>query len=72
MATQSVRLPDDLAQRLAHISATTKRSKSSFLVEALERYLDEVEDLEIALSRVRDPGSEWIDHAEVKRDLGLD
>jgi len=50
----------------------TKRSKSSFLVEALERYLDEVEDLEIALSRVRDPGSEWIDHAEVKRDLGLD
>jgi len=72
MTTQSVRLPDDLAARLAHISATTKRSKSSFLVEALERYLDEVEDLEIALSRVRDPGSAWIDHAEVKRDLGLD
>ncbi|RLE25207.1 MAG: CopG family transcriptional regulator [Acidobacteria bacterium] len=72
MATQSVRLPDDLAQRLTRLSATTKRSKSSFLVEALERYLDEVEDLEIALGRVRDPGSKWIDHAEVKRDLGLD
>ncbi|MCD4749095.1 MAG: ribbon-helix-helix domain-containing protein [Thermoanaerobaculales bacterium] len=72
MVTQSVRLPDDLAQRLAQLSAVTKRPKSSFLVEALERYLDEIEDLEIALSRVRDPGSEWVDHAEVKRDLGID
>ena len=72
MVTQSVRLPDDLAQRLAQLSAVTKRPKSSFLVEALERYLAEIEDLEIALSRVRDPGSEWVDHAEVKRDLGID
>lgn len=72
MVTQSVRLPDDLAQRLAQLSAVTKRPKSSFLVEALERYLDEIEDLEIALSRVRDPGSEWVDHAEVKRDFGID
>ena len=72
MVTQSVRLPEDLARRLADISAATKRSKSSFLIEALRKYLDEVEDLEIALSRLRDPGSEWIDHAVVKRDLGLD
>ena len=72
MVTQSVRLPDGLAERLAELSAATKRPKSSFLVEALERYLDEIEDLEIALSRVRDPGSKWIDHTEVKRDLGID
>ena len=72
MVTQSVRLPDELAQRLAQISAATRRPKSSFLVEALERYLDEVEDLELALSRLRDPGNEWLDHDEVKRDLKID
>lgn len=72
MVTQSVRLPDELAERLGKISSLTRRSKSSFLVEALERYLDDIEDLEIALDRIRDPGSQWIDHAKMKHDLGLD
>ena len=72
MVTQSVRLPDELAQRLEQISTATRRPKSSFLVEALERYLDEIEDLEVALSRLRDPGSEWLDHAEVKVALDAD
>ena len=72
MVSQTVRLPDELAQRLDAIAATTRRSKSSFVLEALERYLDEVEDLEIALSRFRDPDAEWIDHDEARRELGLD
>ena len=72
MVTQSVRLPAELAERLAAVAKATKRSKSSFIIEALERYLEEREDLEIALSRLRDPQSEWLDHAEVKQELGLD
>jgi len=50
----------------------TKRSKSSFIVDALERYLDECEDLELALSRFRDPDAEWVEHEDVRRELGLD
>ena len=72
MTTQSVRLPDDLAERLRSASESTRRSKSSLMVEALERHLDDLEDLEQALSRFRDPESEWIDHDEVGRELGLD
>ena len=72
MVTQSVRLPDELAQRLDAVAQTARRSKSSFIVEALERFLDEREDLEIALARFRDPGAEWIDHDQVKRELDLD
>jgi predicted DNA-binding protein len=72
MATQSVRLPDDLAQRLDRLAAITRRSKTSFILEALERYLDEREDLELALERFRDPDAEWIDHTEVRRELGLE
>lgn len=72
MATQSVRIPDDLASRLDEVAKATKRTKSSFIIEALERYLEEREDLEIALSRLRDPGAQWVDHADVRDELGLD
>jgi RHH-type rel operon transcriptional repressor/antitoxin RelB len=69
---QTVRLPDDLARRLDRLAKSTKRSKSSFIVEALQRYLEEREDLETALARVREPQAEYLDHDEVKRELGLD
>ena len=72
MITQSVRLPDPIAERLEALAKTTRRSKSSFIVEALELYLEEREDLEVALARFRDPGAEWVDHDEVRRELDLD
>ena len=72
MVTQSVRIPEELASRLSDLAKVTRRTKSSFIVEALERFLDEREDLEVALSRLRDPGAEWVDHDEAKREFGLD
>ena len=72
MVTQSVRLPEELAKRLESIAKATKRSKSSFIVDAIEKYLDEREDLEVALARFRDPAPEWVDHDEVRRELDLD
>ena len=72
MVSQTVRLPDELAERLDRLASTTKRSKTSYIVEALVRHLDECEDLELALSRFRDPNAEWIEHADVRKELGLD
>jgi RHH-type rel operon transcriptional repressor/antitoxin RelB len=72
MASQTVRLPEELAKRLEQLASTTKRSKTSYIVEALERHLDECEDLELALSRFRDPNAEWIEHEDVRKELGLD
>ena len=71
MVTQSVRLPEELAGRLEALARSSKRSKSSFIVEALARFLDEREDLEVALARFRDPGAEWVDHDQMTRELGL-
>ena len=71
MVSQTVRLPDELAKRLERLASTTKRSKTSYIVEALERHLDESEDLELALSRFRDPDAEWIEHGDVRKELGL-
>ncbi len=72
MVTQSVRIPEDLSDRLAALAKATKRSKSSFIIEALTRFLDEREDLEVALGRFRDPSAEWAEHDEVRRELDLD
>ena len=72
MAVHSVRLPARLAARLERLACSTRRSKSSYIVEALERYLDEREELEMALSRVREPKVEYIDQDEVKRVLTHD
>lgn len=72
MVSQTVRLPNELAKRLEQLASTTKRSKTSYIVEALERHLDEVEDLELALNRFRDPDAEWVEHEDVRRELGLD
>lgn len=72
MVSQTVRLPDELAKRLAALAKATRRSKSSFVLEALERFLEEMEDLEISLARFRDPDAEWVDHDEARRELGLD
>lgn len=72
MLSQTVRLPTEIAVRLEELARATKRSKSSFIVEALERHLEEYEDLEFALSRFRDPEAEWVEHDDVRRELGLD
>jgi len=72
VVSQTVRLPDELAKRLEQLASTTKRSKTSYIVEALERHIDECEDLEMALSRFRDPDAEWIEHEDVRKELGLD
>ncbi len=72
MISQTVRISDETAQRLERLVRATKRSKTSFIVEALERYIEECEDLELALSRFRDPDAEWIDHDDVRRERGVD
>ena len=72
MVTQSVRLSGELAARLTDLASTTRRSKSSHIVEALERYLEAQEDLEVALARFRDPEAEWLEHDKVRRELNLD
>lgn len=72
MTTQSVRLPDEIATRLDALAKATRRSKSSFILEALEAWLDEREELEIALARFRDPATEWVGHDDARRELDLD
>lgn len=52
----TVRLPEDLQQRLDHLASQTGRAKSFYVKEALSAYLEDLEDLLLAnavLERVR-------------------
>lgn len=72
MRVQTVRLPDELATRLDEAARASRRTKTSFVLEALERFLEDWEDKETALMRVRDPEAEWLSHEDVKSALDLD
>lgn len=72
--THTVRLPKELSQRLGVLSKTTKRTKSYFIREALERTLDDLEDAYLAESAYEEfikSGEKAIPLEDVERDLGL-
>lgn len=44
----TLRLPHDLDQRLSHLAEKTGRAKSYYLLQALNQYLEDMEDLLLA------------------------
>jgi RHH-type rel operon transcriptional repressor/antitoxin RelB len=67
----SVRLSDRLAAELGEVAATTERSKSFVIQKALEAYLEEQADLQIALDRLNNPADGVISLDEMREELGL-
>jgi RHH-type transcriptional regulator, rel operon repressor / antitoxin RelB len=55
MTVLAVRLDKQIEHRINQLSKTTKRSKSYYMREALDRYLDDMEDTYIALYRLEHP-----------------
>jgi RHH-type rel operon transcriptional repressor/antitoxin RelB len=52
MATVSVRLPEELKTRLVRLSERTGRSRASFIVEALNEHIGDLEALYVAEQRL--------------------
>lgn len=67
----SVRLPENLASRLDSIAKETERPRSFIIQKALESYLEDFADLQIALDRLHDMGDEVISAKDMRRSLGL-
>ena len=67
----SIRLPDDLAKALTQIAAETDRPRSFHIQKALESYIEDFADVQIALDRLRDPKDEIIGGRELRKSLGL-
>lgn len=55
----AIRLPEDIEQRLNALAENTGRTKTFYAKEAIVRYLNEMEDVHIALSRLEMPTKRW-------------
>jgi RHH-type rel operon transcriptional repressor/antitoxin RelB len=66
----SLRLPEDTAKALDELARATERSRTYVILKALERYLAEYADYQVALDRLHDKDDPVISAAELRRRLG--
>ncbi|MCH8276894.1 MAG: ribbon-helix-helix protein, CopG family [Bacteroidetes bacterium] len=69
--TVSLRLPQKLVNQLDDIASETERSRSFIIHKALEIYLEDYADLQIALDRLQDRTDSIISSKEIKKALGI-
>ena len=67
----SVRLPEDLTQALERVAEAVDRPKTFLIRKAVEAYLVEYADYQIALDRLRDKGDKIVSPAQLRKNLGL-
>jgi predicted DNA-binding protein len=68
MAT--LQIPQELAELIEQGAQRSGETHVSFLSEAVQSRLEDLEDLDIAMERLRSPGTR-IPLAEVEKNLGL-
>ncbi len=67
----SIRLPDDLTENLETLAKSLDRSKSYLIRKALESYLAEYADYQIALDRLNDMDDNIISSDGMRKKFGL-
>jgi RHH-type rel operon transcriptional repressor/antitoxin RelB len=75
MKQMAVRLPDEIYDRLKSLADKTGRSATYYLREALQEYMDDLEDIYLAEKRLEDiraGKSRTYTLEEVEQELGLE
>lgn len=67
----SVRLPEELMSALDRVAGAVDRPRSYLVRRAVEAYLEEYAEYQIALDRLRDKDDRVISGKELKKRLGL-
>lgn len=67
----SVRIPKDLADQLDSIAEETERPRSYIIQKAVESYIEDYADLQVALDRLHDKTDAVISSKELRKSLGL-
>ena len=65
----SLRLPNEVVSQLDDIAANIDRSKSYLIKKAIEQYLEEYVDYQIALDRLNDKDDKIISSKEMRKRL---
>lgn len=71
----SLRLPDDISNRLQNLAQLTGRSKTFYMIEAIREHIDDLEDLYLAEQRLianRAGESQSIPLEDVMKRYGLE
>ncbi len=69
MAQITARLPDTVVDALDAAANQLKRSRAEIIRQAVERYLEDFDDLSVSIERLRDPHDPVLDWDQVKREL---
>ncbi len=69
MSQITARVPDNLVEALDAAAAELKRSRAALVRQALERYLEDYNDLSVAIERLRDPSDPVLDWDKVRNEL---
>ncbi len=67
----SLRLPDKLARELEKLASVAERPKSYLVRKAVETYLAEYADYQMALDRLRDKDDAILSGPQLRKQLGL-
>ena len=69
MSQITARLPDTIVAALDAAASRLKRSRAEIVRQAIERYLEDFDDLSVAIDRLRDPNDPVMDWDQVRREL---
>ena len=69
MSQVTARLPDEIVAALDRAANQLKRTRADVIRQAIEVYIEDFDDLAVALQRLRDPADESIDWQEARRAL---
>ncbi|OPY10205.1 MAG: Ribbon-helix-helix protein, copG family [Syntrophaceae bacterium PtaB.Bin038] len=67
----SVRLPKEIADQLDSIARETERPRSFIIQKALEAYIEDYADLQVALDRLHDRTDPVVSGKSLRKSLGL-
>lgn len=70
-AALSIRLPEPLAKELNQIAEETERSRSFHVQKAIENYVEDFADVQIAIDRLRNPRDPVVSGRDLRKSLGL-
>ena len=69
MAQITAQIPDEVIEALDAAAAALNRSRAEVIRQALESYLEDFDDLTVAVERLQDPSDPVLDWNEVRREL---
>ena len=71
MPVLTVRLDEKSYRRLNKLASKNRRTKSSFIKEMLEIYLEDFEDAYSALERLNEKNAKYLTTEEAEKELGI-